>query len=375
MARLLAPAFLALVLALPAVPCGGANQGIRAMTASATLARHLESLPDAALLHRDQSAIDTLPLMAARLGFDGLLLAAPKRIDWARDQALPALLLSGVTASRERALNWHRNTIVLATDVDRGVVYANATFPRREGKSPDTAELAPDQPPTSQRPAAAPSAIPPPPEPAAIGTAWLALPTLLRLPTQTMRLAVRVIYYDQVSNGATIQAVGADPAAGPRPMADGLAVMGRLAAAGQRPSGLPVFKRSTNTPELTAPGLSVRVGRIGSALALHAALRLTATAPMLLSGGDSASSPNGRPLPAALVRATIVLVQRDQPSPLLAPIEFPVWSARALSIGDTLDAAFSVDLADHLPASALQPGAQVYLVAGPHLAGPIALAR
>lgn len=372
MVRRLALTLLALASALTGTPSHGVNQGTRAMTASATLTRHLDGLADAVLQRRDEAAIDALPLMAARLGFEGMLLAAPKRVDWARDTTLTGLLLSGLTDSRSRALNWHRNTIVLATDLDRGAVYAGSAFPRREDKSPGT-----PLPPTDELPAKPninpTSAIPPPPEAAAIGTAWMDLAGLLRLPRQTMRLAVRVLYFDQVSNAAQVQAIGVEPPAGPRPMADGLAILGRLAASGQRPSGLPVFKRSAQTPELASIGATFRVGRIGSALPLHAALKLQATAPMLLRVGEPPASPNARPLPSAIVRATIVLVQRDHPVPVMVPIEFPIWSARPLSPGDPIEAAFSIDLREHVPADALQAGAQLYLAAGPHLAGPIAL--
>ena len=81
------------------------------------------------------------------------------------------------------------------------------------------------------------------------------------------------------------------------------------------------------------------------------------------------------PLPAAILRVAVLVVMRDRNVPHVFPIEFPIWSPTPLTAGQTVDAAFSIDLATLLPPAALQPGAQVYLLAGRHIAGPQALVR
>jgi len=198
-----------------------------------------------------------------------------------------------------------------------------------------------------------------------------------------MQLALRLVYFDQVSNPVLVDQVGESAIAGPTPMTEVQAVFARLAAAGQSTHRLPLFVRHPATPPApAAPGIALALGRIGapgSPLPLHVALRLELTRPMTidpvqLQGQAPAAFVRNGP-PKALVRAAVLLLRRNYDQPYVFPIEFPVWSERELRAGGAVDAAFSIDLAALLPPAAWADGAQVYVLAGRHLAGPAVLGR
>lgn len=380
------PPSLCLALLLVALAAGqalAADNRTRPMDVTHTLTQTIGSLPDAALLQRDEAAVAALPGQAALAGFQGVLIGAPRRVDVRAGQALTALVLSGRSSSRSRQLPWLDNAVLLATDVDRGQVFTGPAFVPDPSKSP------PDQP-VAARPAEAaaeaappPSDGPPPPEATSAGSAWLDVSRTLGLPRRTMRLALRLVYHDQVSNTVLVEQAGDGPEAGATPMTEVQAVFERLAAAGQSAHRLPLYVRNPATPNApAAPGLAFVLGRIGSpgaALPLHAALRVELSRPMTIDPAQvqgpapAAFTRNGPP--RALVRASVLLLRRNRNEPYLIPVEFPLWSERELRSGELVDAAFSIDLAALLPAAALEPGAQVYLLAGRHLAGPVALQR
>lgn len=370
-----------LLVALAAGQAWAADNRTRPMDATHTLTQTIGALPDAALLQRDEAAVAALPGQAALAGFQGVLIGAPRRVDARAGQALTALVLSGRSASRSRQLPWRDNAVLLAADVDRGQVFAGPAFVRDPSKAP------PDQP-VGARPAEAATEAPAPssdgpPEATSAGSAWLDVAGTLGLPRQTMRLALRLVYHDQVSNTVLVEQAGDGPEAGATPMAEVQAVFARLAEAGQSAHRLPLYVRNPATPSApTGPGLAFVLGRIappGAALPLHAALRIELSRPMMIDPArvqgpaPAAFTRNGPP--RALVRASVLLLRRNRNEPYLIPVEFPLWSERELRAGDLVDAAFSVDLAALLPAAALEPGAQVYLLAGRHLAGPVALQR
>lgn len=352
------------------------------MDATAQLTQLIGSLPDAVFLQRDEAAVASLPSQAALAGLQGVVIGAPRRVDIKAGQGFSALVLVGRTTSRSRQLPWQDNAVLLATDVDRGQVFAAQAFPPNPSKSPPDQPKAPKPQPQPQVAAPTPaSPIPPPPEASNAGTAWVDLSEVLSLPRRTMRLALRLVYFDQVSNAVLVEQVGEGAPAGPTPMVEVQTVFDRLAAAGQSVHRLPLFTRHAATPAAPRePGIALALGPVGppgAPVPLHVALRLELTRPMTidpvrLQGQASAAFVKAGP-PKALVRAAVLLVRRNRNEPYVIPVEFPLWSERELRVGEVIDAAFSVDLAALLPAAALEPGAQVYLLAGRHLAGPVAL--
>ncbi len=354
------------------------------MDATAQLTQLIGGLPDAVFLQRDAAAVASLPSQAALAGLQGVVIGAPRRVDIKAGQGFSALVLVGRTPSRSRELPWQDNAVLLATDVDRGQSFAAQAFPPDPSKSPPDQPRASKPQPQVAAPAPAPaSPIPPPPEASNAGTAWVDLSEVLSLPRRTMRLALRLVYFDQLSNAVLVEQVGEGAPAGPTPMAEVQTVFARLAAAGQSVHRLPLFTRHAATPAAPRePGIALALGPVGppgAPVPLHVALRLELTLPMTidpvrLQGQASVAFVKNGP-PKAVVRAAVLLLRRNSNQPYLVPIEFPLWSERDLHVGETVGAAFSVDLAALLPAAALEDAAQVYVLAGRHVAGPAALGR
>lgn len=348
-----------------------ADNRARPMDTTAMLKDKIAALDDAVYLHRDDTAVASLSTDALAAGFEGLLLGAPRRVDGARSSGFAALLLAAHSGTRARQLPWERNAIVTAVDIDRGTVYAGPAFVPDPSKSPEPAPQpapAPDL-----RPA---TAMELQGEGSSADTAWLEVQRLLRVPPQTMRLLLRVFYFDQVSNAVLVErTVAGEPPTTALSTADAMAVVARLRAAGQSAHRLPAFRRGVATPALDAPGIAFTLGRIGSPLPLHAALRIEPSPAMRVLPGLPDAPPSNPPPPAAVLRTAVLVLMRDRNKPFVFPIEVPVWSPKPLVPGQTVDAAFSIDLATLLPPAALQPGAQVYLLAGRHIAGPQALVR
>lgn len=364
---------LLLLAALAAAAFPAVEKQVRSMDATVMLMEKIAALADAVYFHRDAAAVSALPGDAAMSGFRGVLLGAPRRVDLTRESGLTALLVTGLTASRMTSLPFDRNAIIVAVDNDRGTVFAGPAFVTDPAKSPEPPGAAPAEVPVPPPPPW-PQDLPPLPEASSGGTAWLDVSQLLGLPRQEMSLTLHLVYFDQVSNAARVEQIGA---AAPLPpalsTADALALVARLRAAGQSQHRLPVFKRGPETPALDRPGAAFALGRIGSPLPLHATLRIELAPAMLVQPTTSAAA--DKPPPAAVLRVAVLVVMRDRNEPHVFPIEVPVWSPTPLVAGQTIDAAFSIDLATLLPPAAVQPGALVYLLAGRHIAGPQALSR
>lgn len=345
------------------------------MDITALLKERIAGLADDVYSRRDQAAVAGLPPMAAMSGFQGTLLGVPRRVDLAREPGLTALVLSGRTRTRSHQLPWQRNAVLVASDVDRGTVYAGPAFHTGAGKSPGpaAAPLPPEPPPPV--PAGAPG-VPPPPEGSNVGTAWLDVQDLLSPPLHNARLALRVLYFDQVSNAPIVQRIADATPLAPRTQADAQALVERLRQAGQSRHKLPMFRRHAASPALTGSGVAFTLGPIGESIPLHAALRIELAAPMLVQarpgGAPAGQSP---PPPQAVLKATILVVRRNHPTPHVLPLEFPVWFDGPVVAGQLVEAAFSVDLATLLHPQALEAGSQVYVLAGRHLGGPVPLSR
>ncbi len=335
----------------------------------ASLRDKLAALPDAVYLQRQAAAVDELPSEAAMAGARGTSLGAPRRIEASHAGTWWALVLNARTPSREAAVPWHTHAMVVAVDVDRGTVLAGPALPPRAGKIPDRTDTEGQPPPngaTSPPPLGSPGGIAPSPEASSAGLAWLDVPSLLGLPRRNARLAVRVIDFDQPSNVVVVERlVDAAPLA-MTSAAEAATLAKHLRRVTQSGQALPSFQRGVDTPALPGPGVAFTLARRGSSLPLHAAVRVELAAPMVVEPSRPAESPP----PAAVVRAALLVLRKNVPRPYVLPIEVPVWSDHPLSLGTPIEAAFAVDLAAFAPAGAAEPGAQVYLLAGRHLAGP-----
>ncbi len=350
-----------------AAPAADTPQRTRA---SHTMKNAVAALADEVYLNRIDAAVQPLAMQAATVGFEGLVLGAPKRVDAGKHAAFSALVLTARSASRSRKLPWNDNAMLVATDVARGSVFAGAAV------VVDASKI--------REPAAPPEPPAPPIDPAlealgegrSAGTMWLDVPGLLNLPQRTARWVLRVVYFDQVSDPATVDVMTKLPVEGGVPQAAAKALVERIRAAGPSAHGLPVYRASAATPTLSGPGIAATVAPLGGgALALHVALRVEVSKQMLVDKpAKSGSAGEARP-PSALLKSTLLIAVRNTAQPFLLNVDIPVWSERELQGGELVDAAFSIDLASMLPAAALQSGAQLYVLAGRHIAGPQALVR
>lgn len=343
----------------------------------------MRQMTDSAYMAGDQSTVATLPADALRSQFRGVLLGAPREVDLDAGQRVSGLALIGRSKSRSVEVSWRDNAIVVATDIERGVVRTSGAFDIDTGKEGERPR-AKSRPPIAEpvRSAAEKARLEALGDGDTAGFVWLDIGRLLDLPRESARYVVRVLYFDQVSNPAVVnvRAMTSQPAAEPLAAAS---TQASLSAVTQQASTqrLPRFGRGPLTPSIEGPGVALNLGVPGVVAGArqwlaHGVLKLELSRQMIVgsttvSGAPSAAG-SSKP-PAALVRATVLVLMKDQTSAMRLPLNIPVWSDRALRAGEVVEAAFSVDLATVMPASP-PPGAyQVYLLGGPYLAGPYAL--
>ncbi|MDB5922788.1 MAG: hypothetical protein JWN13_1724 [Betaproteobacteria bacterium] len=368
-----------------AVPCQAGEKGTQRMEARDRLTARIHGLPDDVYLRQDRGAVAAVPDEALALDFTGLVLGAPRAVSVESTQALPALLLSARTQKRSTELDWQRNAMVVASDVEGGEVYAGEAFPGDDSKSPGPApgdaarRNDPLPPPQQVRSRQTDALLAELGAGDTAGTVWLDFRKLLALPAESGRWALRVIYFDEVSNPAFVEVRGKPAgAAGVSPDA-ALKVVSRIREAGQT-NGLPRYYRTPDTPQLNAPGVAAVLATPKSTtgvrpLALHGAMRLEVSPQSLVHQvGSSARERSAQTNPpAAVLRAMVLVVMKDRSTPVRIPLEIPVWSERTLKPGDLVDAAFSIDIAEAMPKQTLAGTYQVYVVGGHYLSGPYPL--
>ena len=342
------------------------------------------ALDDAVYHQQQEGPFDGWAVDAMLLGRDLLLLSAPRHSDPAAQQDPMALVLVSHTTQRLHQLPWRRNATLVASDLEHGWVFAERAFVTDPGKEP--------RPQDGPRPAAQPapraaavSATGRPSrrqqlgEPRSAGVAWVDLRQALSLPASVRRLALWVIYHDQLSNPAQTQIMGPPGADGPGiGLLEAKDLFRQLRQATDAGTGLPSFTPSPATPQLTAPGVSFTLARNSArlgdgAIALHGAMRLRVNQKMMIQTPAAAPAPGQPGPPVAVLRGMVLLVQAQEGRPHQLALDIPVWSTPRPREGDPADAVFNIDLATLLPKQA-QPGTyQVYVVAGPYIAGPQAL--
>jgi hypothetical protein len=355
----------------------GNDKGATRMDARDQLSAKLQALPDEVYLRKDRSAVSSLPREALSLRFQGLALGAPRVVDLASTQAVPALLIASRTAARSAELDWHRNAIVMASDVDRGDVFAGEAFVRDPSKAPDTDPRREQRKPAQATPPSQDAARGERGDGNSAGTAWLDFRDLLKLPAESRRWALRVLYFDEVSNPALVEVKGKSASPGAMSPDDAAKLVARMRSAGHR-DGLPRYFRTPETPQLQSAGIAAALGPVAAKggarqIPLHAAMRLEVSPQTLIQQAAVAAAPGQRP-PAAVLRVMVLVLIKDRNIPVRIPLEIPVWSDRPLKPGDLVEAVFSIDLADAMPKAAAPGTYQVYVVGGRYLSGPHALA-
>ncbi|MBP8306097.1 MAG: hypothetical protein KAY46_02470 [Burkholderiaceae bacterium] len=350
-----------------------------AMDDAEQLLARMRQMTDSAYMAGDQSSVATLPADALRSQFRGVLLGAPREVDLDAGQRVSGLALIGRSKARSVEVSWRANAIVVATDVERGVVRTAGAFDidtGKEGERPRAKPLPTAEPVRSAAEKARLEALG---DGDTAGFVWLDVSRLLDLPRESARYVVRVLYFDQVSNPAVVnvRARTSQPAAEPLAAASAQA---SLSAVTQQAStqGLPRFGRGSLTPSIEGPGVALNLGVPGVVAGArqwlaHGVLKLELSRQMIVGSATVSGAPlaagSSKP-PAALVRATVLVLMKDQTRAMRLPLDIPVWSDHALRAGEVVEAAFSVDLATVLPASPPPGIYQVYLLGGPYLSGP-----
>lgn len=342
----------------------------------------MRQMADSAYRAGDRSAVASLPSEALRIQFRGILLGAAREVDLDAGQRVSGLALIGRSKARSEEISWRDNAIVVAADIERGVVRTAGAFDidtGKEGEPPRGKPRAPTVEPV--RSAAEKARLEALGDGDTAGFVWLDVGQLLKLPREPARYVIRVLYFDQVSNPAVVnvRAKTSQPAAEPLAAAT---VQARMAVVAQAAAhGLPRYGRSPLTPVIDGPGVALNLGAPGVVagarqLPAHGVLKLELLPQMIVSAapGSGAPAPAASPKPpSALVRATVLVLMKDQTQAMRLPLEIPVWSDRALRAGEVVEAAFSVDLAAVLPATPPAGVYQVYLLSGQYLSGPYAL--
>ncbi len=357
------------------------------MTEREELLADLSKLDDQAYFGDEaHSAGDALASKALDSSFRGLLLGAPRIVNTDTQRSLPAVLISARTAVRSETLPLHDNAIVAGVDLDSGAVMLSEAFPGDPSKSPeDQPQAAPHSPAGSadQRgPDGGTARLDEPGDGDSAGTAMLEFRSLLHLPWVRSRLALWVIYFDQVSNPALVALESKEETARTGWSAQAAsALVERVRAAEQGKHGYPRFVRSAETPALTATGVSLALGtnawKMGSgSLPVHGILRLQISPQMIVQisqGAADIGTAGAQRLPSAVVRGMLLVAMKNRNLPIRVPLEIPVWTDQPARAGDVVEAVFALDLAEALPRQPIPGKYQVYLLAGPYLSGPHAL--
>ena len=335
-----------------------------AFNPAVTLAR----LPDEAYFALDEKTLAPLGRsLVTMLGQQGIAIGAPTRIDIAERQALPLLWLRRSTVLRNWQVQRLRNSMVIVSDLDRGIV--NTFYAFTGPKKMDFSQLPRSA--EGERPDADAS------EGATVSKDVLNVRMLANLAWQPGRLAVTVLMHDWVSNTVRVElARGTEPAAAvpPFPRAAAASLDDYYRKQAQLAEPVIRFERSAATPALAGPGpaLAISVPRSVDAAAArwmaHAAGRVVLT-PASLVATDAADAGG---LPTAIVAVTMIVATLDQTRCAQGIVRVPIRQPGA-KVGDLVDFAFDFELKAVLRGSLPAGTHQIYLASGEQVAGPFAL--
>lgn len=340
----------------------------------------LSELGDDVYFRRDPKVATTIPLLALESGFKGLALGAPKVVQLDTHNVLPTLLVESKSEVRSDQVPLSKNAIAVAANIESGSIVLGTAFPGDPSKSPE------DQPNSSSPRSGkveAPTAeeVDDPDKEGdgdEAGAAWLDFRELLDLPWRPAQLALRVIAFDEVSNPVFVT-LGRDATMGVEFFPSDVAgeIVRRNKGAVDRGQGLPQFTRSHETPRLDSIGIALTLGKVrtraGEPVPVHSALRMELSFQSIVkhskdSGAKKVDAQST--LPAAVVKAALLVTIRNMNRPARIDVDIPIWSDKRIQAGDVVDCAFSLDLATALPMELVPGNYCVYLLAGPYLSGP-----
>ena len=337
-----------LVLALLAAgqarkPSAPNKKGVGKMSTVEQTVAALGELDDATLLRGDPyDVIRRAYGLVGPLTWTGLALRAPSAADVRHESRLPILAAFAQSGAREREVVAGDTAIVVVTALEGTGQWIVPLFPPPPLKIPD---------PDHQRPApAAPadqSTI------ASTAVQRLDLKEHDAISWQAGHYAIRVLYWDWVSNTARVTLSGP-------PVQRAAALLPHVASRGDvnAPTVFPNFFKTKYSPEAPAAGLALRLPN----------RPIPHGKPLPVFG--SASVPAGA---ADVLPASILLVRKNVLSPIVLDLDIPIFPEDRRPAGEMMSLYFAYDL--NAVASAPLPSAeyQAYVIAGEHTAGPYPL--
>lgn len=296
--------------------------------------------PDERFFAIDQNTVNQAEAYLSRADASGVWLAAPRNVDVTRQPRLPVLLMSRADAMRVWSVNDDANAMLVASPLSGAPLPPCMAYPSNKRWAPGDWG----------------SRIGPAPDPSTAGIMTSQMRTLdaralCRLPWAAGRVALTYLAFDWVSNTVVTELQG--PAAAPVGVSAESAAAyheRRLPAAGQYPS----YHHTPYHPPLAQPGAALRLPATMAA----AVGRLPALGSVRLALPPQAMVAGAEPgLPAALLNAQVLIVQRDKPQRGVVDLVVPVFGPAGVrpAAGAVVDAHFMVDLFPSVQ-PALEPG-------------------
>lgn len=233
-----------------------------------------------------------------------------------------------------------KNAIAVAANIESGSIVLGTAFPGDPSKSPE------DQPnsssPRSEKVEAPTAEEEEEPDKEGdgdeAGAVWLDFRELLDLPWRPAQLALRVIAFDEVSNPVFVT-LQRDATMGVEFFPSDVAaeIVRRNKAAVDRGQGLPQFTRSRETPRLDSIGIALTLGKVrtraGEPVPVHSALRMELSFESIVkhskdSGAKKVDAQST--LPAAVVKAALLVTIRNRNRPARIDVDIPIWSDKTL---------------------------------------------
>ena len=333
----------------------------------------LLNLPDRDFFDFSEELELRLALQLSDTTFSGLAINAPKTIDVTEHEQFPIILLSQKTSVRNWEVEFRLNTTVIASELDRGVIFVRHAFPSGRRMDPAEVEKSMSGPRPTGDDATAISS----------GVEALDLREVCILPWEQARCAITVITHDWISNTITVELKGETGDAAEKtehffPREQAILLADRVRESRGEPGDLPSFDPSPGTPKLEDIGAALSIpSEISSnadQIPVYGAVRMRTPAGAVVEpkSSDTAESADSSEteIPTVVFTGALILAQKDVTERVRVDIPIPVYTKSAVKPGDIVEGYFGFDLKIHIPE--LLPGTDchAYLIIGEHIDGP-----
>ena len=315
----------------------------------------LRALDDDALFSFDDELAAGLERQVLRMELQGIRIRAPEHLDVRTQTQLPVLLLSKCTGLRDWQVNPRRNAVLVGVDGGTGTVRAGWAFPTHKRINTERMQRSLEQ------------ADEPGPEDAAsvmVSAQLLTGREALDLPWTAGEHSLTLIRYDWRSNTVRVRLVDRIEAQAAGYPAENA----RKLVSNEVPAR---FQRDEHTPSVEGTGAALsapsRAEARASGFVVRGVMRLLIPAGCIVAHDEM----DGARLPGAVLRGAILLIKRDELSPVQVEVEIPIFTRGKVMPGDEVEGCFTLDLyALGLREQLLRGDTLLYLVAGDHVSAP-----